>query len=161
VAVGDSVGVGEGGSASAALGEAFLFRCREAVGLWLGVAGGGELSSGPGVGEAFFFRRGETLGVGKGDSAFATDARFFVGETPGVGDGDSSRAGDCFFFADGDGVGRGDFFGEVIVFFFLCGGGVGVEKIFLRVLPNDCSAASATGPATQMHNAKIRARISM
>ncbi len=74
----------------------------------------------------------------------------------GVGDGELSASGERVFFGDGDGV--GDFFSDDAVFFFRCGVGVGVEKIFLRVLPKESSAASIAGAATARETTKIRAR---
>lgn len=123
----------------------------------LGVAEGGGVSSGVGVGDAFFFRWLEGLEVGEGDSVLAADARFFFGEALGVGDGEPSATGECLFFGDGEGAGD-DFFSGEAAFFFRCGVGVGVEKIFLRVLPNDSSAASTDGTAMARQATKIRAR---
>jgi len=156
VGVGDSEAVGDGDSDSDGAGEPFLLRCGDALGL----GDGDGVSSGAGVGEIFFFRWEDALAVGEGDSSCAADAFFFFGEAPGVAEGDSSLVGDFFFFGDGDDVGVGvdGFFDEAVTFFFLCGVGVGVEKIFFRVLPNDCSAAWPDGATNEKQTAKTKAR---
>lgn len=116
-------------------------------------------ASGVGVGECFRFWRGDDVGVSP-----ATALCFLVGDELGAGVGDSSALGECFFFgeADGVGVGVGDFlFVVLVVFFFRCGVGVGVAKIFFRVCPSVCSAASLSGTATAKHTIIINARRSM
>jgi hypothetical protein len=124
---GDSAGVGEGEDLR------FFFFFGEGLGE----------ESGPGVGEALFFP-GEgdaigsdfTMGLGLGEDFLLFD-----------GDGDGNGEGD--FSGIGDGFDVGDF--SVSPFFFRVvellrcfrGAGVGVgAKIFLILLPNDCSACA-------------------
>jgi len=116
---------------------------------WGGVEGecsGGGVSVGVGLGVSV----GVSVGFGE-----ALDFFFFDRLPPGLGLADSSGVGeaDAFRFACGDKLGEGEAFwpddvGEgagvpffvVAFFFFRAGVGVGVEKIFLIVLPIDCSA---------------------
>ena len=134
-APGVKVGLGEAAGDSAGVGEGEGLRFFFFFGEWLGE------DSGAGVGEALFF-------PGEGD---ATGSDFTVGLGLGEAfllfDGDGEGDGD--FSGIGDGFGVGDFSGPsfffVAVEFLRCfrGAGVGVgAKIFLILLPNDCSACA-------------------
>jgi hypothetical protein len=93
---------------------------------------------GDGVSAGVAVAEGDPDGMGVGDPFL----RFDFGVVVGLGDG-VGEIFFCFGEAEGDGLGVG-FFPDR--FRCLCGVGVGVgSKIFLIVLPNDSSAASATG----------------
>lgn len=133
-----------GDSDSVGVSEVFFFlRDGEALGYGLGDSEAVDDSVGLGAGDVFFFRRGEPLGVGD-----AVVTLFLV------------RVGLADAFGEVVGVGVGDFF-FALEDFLRCGVGVGVEKIFLSVLPNDCSAASFTEKARQVAVIKIKVRKAM
>ena len=111
---------------------------------------------GSGVGEDFFFRPSDGVGDGEAEGFF-----FLIdGVTDGAGDSCSVGC-DNFFF--GEGVGEGDslFVVDELFFFRGLGVGVGVEKIFLIVSLNDCSAprAGATVETTSASAVRIRINI--
>ena len=113
-------------------------------------------SAGSGVGEGFFFRLGDALGDGEAEGFF-----FLIdGVTDGVGDS-CSVGRDNFFFGEAVGEGDGLFVVEELFFFRGFGVGVGVEKIFLIVSLNDCSAprAGATVETTSASAVRIRINI--
>jgi hypothetical protein len=121
-----------------------------------GVALGDADSAGSGVGEGFFFRLGDALGDGEAEGFF-----FLIdGVTDGVGDS-CSVGRDNFFFGEAVGEGDGLFVVEELFFFRGFGVGVGVEKIFLIVSLNDCSAprAGATVETTSASAVRIRINI--
>jgi hypothetical protein len=112
------------------------------IGVGVGVSAGVTVSEGDadgvGVGDPFLrFNFSVVAGLGDG----VGEAFFFFGE--GVGDG-VGEIFFCFGEAEGDGLGVG--FSADRFRCFRPGLGVGVgSKIFLSVLPNGSSAASATG----------------
>ncbi len=125
-------------------------------GVALGVGDLGGVSIGSGVGEDFFFRFRDALGDGEAEGFF-----FLIdGVTDGAGDS-CSVGGENFFL--GEGLGEGDtfFVVEEVFFFRGFGVGVGVEKIFLIVSPNDCSAARAGATVEAISASAIRTRINM
>ncbi len=154
---GAALGLGEGSGDSAGVGvgdEDLRF-------FFFGEALGEE--SGVGVEDDFFFFFVEAVALGSGSSIGAglAAAFFFFEETDGLASGFSSGAGlpEAFFFFEeegegdfsgvGDGFGVGDFSAssfflvavELLRCFFGAGVGVGA-KIFLILLPNDCSAGA-------------------
>ena len=130
------------------------------VAVGLGAGDGDSPGVGVGDGDAFFFFLGEVLGEVSGvglEEAFF----LFFGETEGLAsgfaDGVGLGEGFCFFAGErvGDfsgvalGFGEGDFsavsFLTVELLRCFRGAGVGVgAKIFLILLPNDCSAGART-----------------
>jgi hypothetical protein len=106
-------------------------------GVSAGVAVAEGDADGVGVGDPFLrFDFGVVAGLGDG----VGEAFFFFGE--GVGDG-VGEIFFCFGEAEGDGLGVGLFADRFRCFRAGLGVGVG-SKIFLSVLPNGSSAASAT-----------------
>jgi hypothetical protein len=151
------IGLEEGVEDSAGFGEGeglrFFFFLREGLGD----------ESGPGVGEEMlFFGDGETVGSGVFSGAGLPEDFFFrdgEGDVTGWGFSTGLGLGEAFFFfedeGDGDFSGVGDGFGAAdfstssvffgVVELLRCFRGVGVgvgAKIFLILLPNDCSACA-------------------
>jgi hypothetical protein len=145
---GVAVGLGEGVSDSTgvAVGDGEVLRF-----FFLGEGLGDE--SGDGLGEAFFFAgEGETLGSDSSDGVGLEVAFFFVFDARGEGDFSG--------VADGFGVGNfsaSSFFfgaGELLRCFRGVGVGVG-SKIFLILLPNDCSACARSATARSMASERM------
>jgi len=146
-------GVGEGDSAGVVVGDGVALGDGDLATEGVHPAGGlGGVSVGSGVGEGFFFRLGDALGDGEAEGFF-----FLIdGLTDGAGDS-CSVGRDNFVFGEGDGL----FVVEELFFFRGFGVGVGVEKIFLIVSLNDCSAprAGATVETTSASAVRIRINI--
>ena len=125
-------------------------------GVELGGGDFGGVSLGSGVGEGFFLRFRDALGDGEGEGFF------FLIDGVADGPGDSCSVGGESFFL-GEGLGEGDTFlmVEELFFFRGFGVGVGVEKIFLIVSPNDCSAPRAGATVEATSASAIRMRINM
>ncbi|MEY2564144.1 MAG: hypothetical protein QOH88_2337 [Verrucomicrobiota bacterium] len=164
-------------------GDGLGFGVSPASGVGLGLADGIGDSPGVGVGvgegdeECLRFFLGDALGEAS-DSGAGEDFFFFFGEVEALGSGESSGVGlaEAFFFFEGEG--DGDFSGLAEGFgvgdfpassFFLeavevlrCfrGAGVGVgAKIFLILVPNDCSAGACCESPTSSAATKMVAVI--
>jgi hypothetical protein len=123
---------GGDGDSGAFVGELSGTALGEGVTLGVVDVDGSSLGAGVGVGDGFFLRRGDALGDAVAEGFFFS----IGGATDGVGNSFAGR--EAFFF--GEGLGEGDIlFADR--FFFRGGVGVGVEKIFLILSADDCSAA--------------------
>jgi hypothetical protein len=147
-------GVPGDGDSVVIVGEFFGVTVSDGVGLGVGDLGG--VSIGSGVGEDFFFRFRDALGDGEAEGFF-----FLIdGVTDGAGDS-RSVDGEAFLLGEGLGEVEALFAVDELFFFRGFGVGVGVEKTFLIVAPNDCSAPRAGATVEAISASAIRTRINM